>query len=76
MAKILVYNPSTNRMETYYKSLRSHMPYAQYMSVKEFKSNSKADVLWTDKRAMQAFNTTRTRFGKPIDIRVRFQKNE
>lgn len=72
MAKILVYNPSTNRMETYYRSLNSQMPYAQHMSVKEFKSNSKSDVLWTDKRAMQAFNTTRARFGKPIDIRLCF----
>lgn len=74
MAKVLVYNPGTNRMEVYYRSLSQRMPYAQHMTVKEFRSNSASDVIWTDKRAMQAWNDLRSRFAKPIDIGFAFKK--
>lgn len=74
MAKILVYNPSTNRMEIYYRGLYEPMPYARNMLVKEFRSSSKSDVLWTDKRAMEAWNTLRSSFGKPIDIGYAFKR--
>lgn len=74
MAKILVYNPSTNRMEVYYRGLNSQMPYAEHLTVGEFRSNSNSDVLWTDKRAMQAWNATRARFGRPIDVGFAFKK--
>lgn len=73
MARILVYNPSTNRMEVYYRGLSSLMPYAQHLTVNEFRSNSKSDVVWTDKRAMQAWNSTRNAFGKPIDVGYAFK---
>ena len=59
--KILVYNPDTNKMETYYRNLNDPMPYSKdkYLSVKEFRGSSKSDVLWTDKRAIEAFNKLR-----------------
>lgn len=74
MAKILVYNPSTNRMETYYRGLSERMPYANNLTVREFKSNSKSDILWTDKRAMESWNKTRASFGKPIDVGYAFKR--
>ena len=63
--KILVYNPSTNRMETYYRNLNNPMPYSQdkYLSVKEFRGSSKSDTLWTDRRAIEAFNKLRSLYG-------------
>ena len=54
--KILVFNPSTNKMEKYYRSLSQNMPYANNLTVKEFRGSSKSDVIWTDKRLMQAIN--------------------
>ncbi len=74
MAKILVYNPSTNKMEVYYRGLNENMPYANNLTVKEFRGSSKSDILWTDKRAMEAWNKTRKAFGKPIDVGYAFKR--
>lgn len=74
--KILVYNPSTNRMETYYRNLNDPMPYSQdkYLSVKEFRGSSKSDTLWTDRRAIEAFNKLRSLYGKPIRVGYAFKR--
>lgn len=74
MAKVMVYNPSTNRMEVYYRGLSERMPYARNLSVGEFRGSSKTDILWTDKRFMDAWNTLRTTYGKPIKVGYAFKR--
>jgi hypothetical protein len=74
MAKILVYNPTTNRMETYYRGLSERMPYANNLTVGEFRGSSRSNLLWTDKRVMEAWNKTRAAFRKPIDVGSAFKR--
>ena len=59
MAKILIYNQDTNRMETFYRDENDSMPYNvnRTLKVKEFRGSSKSNILWTDKRTMQAWNS-------------------
>ena len=51
MAKIIVFNNDTNRMETYTRSETSAMPYNtnRTLTVKEFRGSSKSNILWTTK---------------------------
>lgn len=67
MARILVYNNDTNRMETYYRGLTESMPYItnRTLTVREFRGSSDSNVLWTEKRVMQAWNSQRYLFRKP-----------
>lgn len=74
MAKIMVFNPSSNRMEVYYRGLSERMPYANNMTVGEFRGSSKTDVLWTDKRLMDSWNKLRSTYGKPIKIGYAFKR--
>ena len=48
-------------METYYKNLDESMPYIEdnYLTVGEFRGSSDSNVLWTDRRLMEAFNKLR-----------------
>lgn len=64
MARILVYNNDTNRMETYYRGLTEAMPYItnRTLTVREFRGSSGSNVLWTEKRVMQAWNSQRYLF--------------
>lgn len=71
--KILVYNPSTNKMETYYRTLSQPMPYAPNLSVNEFKGSTKRDVIWTDKRLLDAFQKLRNAYGAPIKVGYGFK---
>ena len=76
MVKIIVYNTKTNTLETYYRNKSQQMPYIRnkFLSVKEFVSNSKSNTVWTTKQAMEAFNTTRTKWGKPIYVGYVFKR--
>lgn len=76
MAKILVYNNSTNRMETYYRGDSQSMPYnsGRTLTVAEFRGASKTGLLWTDRRAMQAWNSFRYIYGKPIYVGFAFRR--
>ena len=76
MAKILVYNQDTNRMETFYKNESEAMPYNanRTLKVKEFRGSSKSNILWTDKRTMQAWNTQRNIYGAPIYVGFAFKR--
>jgi hypothetical protein len=74
MARIMVYNPSTNRMEVYYRGLSEKMPYANNMTVREFRGNSRSDIIWTDKRLMDSWNILRREYGKPITIGAAFKR--
>ena len=76
MAKIIVFNNDSNRMETYYKGELEKMPYntGKTLTVGEFRGSSKSQTLWTTKRAMQSFNTTRYLFGSPIPVGFAFKR--
>lgn len=74
--RILVYNNDTNKMEKYDRNLNDPMPYSQdrYLTVREFRGSSKSDVLWTDKRAIEAFNKLRNIYGKAIPVGYAFKR--
>ena len=76
MAKIIVFNNDTNRMETYYRNESEAMPYNanRSLTVGEFRGSSGSPTLWTTKRAMQSFNTTRYLFGSPIPVGFAFKR--
>ena len=76
MAKILVYNNNTNRMETYYRGESQAMPYNsnRTLTVREFRGSSKSGLLWTDRRAMQAWNSFRYIYGAPIFVGFAFKR--
>lgn len=76
MAKILVYNNNTNRMETYYRGEDQSMPYnsSGTLRVKEFRGASNSGLLWTDRRAMEAWNSFRYIYGKPIFVGFAFRR--
>ena len=76
MAKIIVFNNDSNRMETYYRAETERMPYNARGTLKvgEFRGSSKSPTLWTTKRAMQSFNTTRYLFGGSIPVGFAFKR--
>jgi len=76
VAKIIVYNNDTNRMETYYRGESESMPYItnRTLTVREFRGSSNSNTLWTEKRAMQAWNTQRYLYGKPIPVGFAFKR--
>ena len=76
MAKILVYNNSTNRMETYYRGEAESMPYIsnRTLTVNEFRGSSNSDLLWTDRRCMRAWNSFRYVYGRGIFVGFAFKR--
>jgi len=76
MAKILVYNQDTNRMETFYRNESDSMPYNtnNTLRVREFRGSSRSNILWTDKRTMQAWNSQRYIYGAPIYVGFAFKR--
>ena len=76
MAKILVYNNNANRMETYYRGESESMPYNsnRSLTVGEFRGASKSGLLWTDRRCMQAWNSFRYIYGRPIYVGFAFRR--
>ena len=75
MAKILVYNNQTNRMETYYRGEAEPMPYNQgTLRVREFRGSSESNLLWTDRRTMQSWNNFRTLYGRGIYVGFAFKR--
>ena len=76
MIKILVYNNYLNKMEVYYRELTEAMPYitGRTLTVNEFRGKSVSDVIWTDRRCMQAWNSFRYIYGKPIFVGFAFRR--
>ena len=76
MAKILVFNNDTDRMETYYRNEADPMPYNTNgtLRVREFRGSSKSNILWTTKRTMQSWNSQRYIFGGPIPVGFAFKR--
>ncbi len=77
MAKIIVYNNDTDRMETYYKGVLEAMPYNtnRTLTVKEFRGASNSNTLWTTKRTMQSWNSQRRLYGAQIPVGYAFRRS-
>ena len=73
---ILVYNEDTNKIERYNRTLGQPMPYVNnsWLTVKEFRGSSRSTILWTSKRVMRNFYTTRARFGSGIYVGYAFKR--
>ncbi|HIZ17456.1 MAG TPA: peptidoglycan-binding protein [Firmicutes bacterium] len=73
---IYVYNPDNNNIETYYKNGSDSMPYntGSTLKVSEFRGSSSAKHLYTDKRAMNAWNSFRSYYGKGIHVGYAFKR--
>ena len=76
MAKILVYNSNLNRMETYYRGLSEAMPYItnRTLTVREFRSNSSSNILWTSRDTMISWNRFRALYGRSIYVGFAFKR--
>lgn len=76
MAKIIVFNNDTDRMEVYYKGENDAMPYNtnSTLKVREFRGSSKSNILWTTKRCMQSWNSQRYIFGSGIPVGFAFKR--
>ena len=76
MAKILVFNNDTDRMETYTRAENAPMPYNTNgtLTVREFRGSSKSNILWTTKRTMQTWNSQRYIWGAPIPVGFAFKR--
>ena len=76
MAKILVFNNDTNRMEVYTRSEASAMPYNTNgtLKVREFRGSSRSNILWMTKRTMQSWNSQRYIWGRGIPVGFAFKR--
>ena len=76
MARIIVFNNDTNRMENYYRGESEPMPYNAKgtLRVREFRGSSRSNILWTTKRAMQSWNSQRYIYGGPIPVGFAFKR--
>ena len=76
MAKIFVYNTSTKKLETFYRGENEAVPYVKgnTMLVREFRGSSRSEVLWTTVQAMEAWNATRSAWGRPIYVGYAFKR--
>ena len=76
MAKILVYNNQANRMETYYRGLSEAMPYItnRTLTVREFRSNSNTNIVWTSRNTMNSWNRFRAIYGRSIYVGFAFNR--
>ncbi len=76
MAKIIIYNNDTDRMETYYRGENDSMPYNTNgtLRVREFRGSSRSNILWTTKRTMQSWNSQRYIYGRSIFVGFAFKR--
>ncbi len=76
MAKIIIFNNDTDRLETYYRGESEPMPYNTNgtLRVGEFRGSSNSSTLWTTKRAMQSWNAQRYIYGRSIPVGFAFKR--
>ena len=76
MINVLVFNNATNRMERYSLELHSPMPHVTggTLTVREFRGRSTSNIIWTDIRAMRAWNVTRAAWGRGIHVGYAFRR--
>lgn len=77
MARIIVFNNDTNKMEVYIRAESAPMPYNTLgtLTVREFRGSSNSNILWTTKRTMQSWNSQRYIFGAPIPVGFAFRRS-
>ena len=76
MAKIIVYNNDTDRMETFYRGEDESMPYNTNgtLRVGEFRGSGTSQTMWTTKSVMLAWNNQRYLWGSPINVGYAFKR--
>lgn len=76
MAKIIIFNNDTDRMEVYYRGEAEPMPYNTNgtLRVREFRGSSRSNILWTTKRTMQSWNSQRYIYGSSIPVGFAFKR--
>lgn len=76
MINVLVYNHFAGTMDRYELQLYDPMPYVSgsTLTVREFRGKSNSSIIWTDSRAMLAWNATRAAWGQPIYIGYAFRR--
>lgn len=77
MAKIIVLNNSTDRMETHFREEDQPMPFIAdgTLLVREFRGSSTSPTLWTNSATMEAWNRQRALFGRPIPVGYAFNRS-
>jgi hypothetical protein len=75
MPVVYVYNPDRG-MERFNLNLNDPMPYIEgaTLTVGEFRANSRANVIWTDRRVMDSWNTFRRIWGQSIPVGYAFKR--
>ena len=73
---IYIYNPDTNSIEKYTRSLSDPMPYTNdhTLRVREFRGSSSSTLLWSDKRFLTTWNNFRSYYGKSIYVGYCFKR--
>lgn len=76
MPTIFIYNNESNHMERYERNWNEPMPYNMggTLTVGEFRGSSCSHLLWSDVNTMEAWNTTRAAFGRPIPVGYAFKR--
>ncbi len=76
MPTLYVYNNLTNEVERYNKGWNDGMPYVEgrTMTMDEFRGSSCTNTLWTDRRALLAWNQTREAYGAPMPFMFAFKR--
>lgn len=76
MLNVLIYNHFAGVMDKYALQLYDPMPYISggTLTVGEFRGKSSSNIIWTDSRAMLAWNATRAAWGKPIYVGYAFRR--
>ena len=76
MARIIIFNNDSNRIENYYRGESEPMPYNTNgtLRVREFRGSSRSNILWTTKRTMQSWNSQRYIYGAPIPVGFAFKR--
>jgi len=76
VARILIYNNDTNRMEVYNRGENEPMPYNTNgtLRVREFRGSSRSNTLWTTRNTMRAWNSTRYLYDAGIPVGFAFKR--
>ena len=77
MARILIYNNDTNRIESYNRNENDPMPYNTNgtLRVREFRGSSRSNTLWTTRNTMRAWNSTRYLYSSGIPVGFAFKRS-
>lgn len=76
MVTVYVYNPQRRAVERFYRELHSPMPYSEghTLTAEAFLGSSRSNVIWTDKRALEAWSAFCRDWGRPLSISSGFKR--